>query len=246
MPSSLRRPSVVLVAAALAVVLCACQVRVEVAVDADVDGAGVVTVGLGLEQGALDRLGDPTAALQLDDLRQAGWAVTGPEGRDDGFTWFEASKAFADQDELALVLAEVGGPDGPVRDVAIAEGETDTSRTYRLTGTVDLSPGLGAYADPELVSVLGEGTLASLVADVEAAEGRSVEEMFDVRVTATVGDEAQVLAPRLGDPPQALDVTEEVAKPTSILVWVVAGVAIAAALAALLVVARRRFRHVGR
>ena len=231
MPSSLRRPSVVLVAAALAVVLCACQVRVEVAVDADVDGAGVVTVGLGLDQGALDRLGDPTAALQLDALRQAGWAVTGPEGRDDGFTWFEASKAFADQDELALVLAEVGGPDGPVRDVAIAEGETDTSRTYRLTGTVDLSPGLGAYADPELVSVLGEGTLASLVADVEAAEGRSVEEMFDVRVT---------------DPPQALDVTEEVAKPTSILVWVVAGVAIAAALAALLVVARRRFRHVGR
>lgn len=234
------------VVAVLAVLLTACQVRVEVAVDADVDGSGVVRVGLGLDEGAQARLGDPMAALRLDDLRQAGWAVSGPEASDDGFTWFHATKPFADQAELALVLEEVAGTDGAVRGFELEEGETDSTRTYRLTGTVDLSSGLSAFADPELVASLGEGTLAGLVGSIEAAEGRPVEDMIDVRVTAQVGDEVQVLAPRLGSPPATVDVTEEVAKPTSVVVWMAAAAVGVVAVAVVLVLARRRFRAVGR
>jgi hypothetical protein len=220
----------------------ACEVRVDLRVAAQTDGSGTVTVAVGLDEEALARLGDPATQLRVDDLRQAGWQVTGPEQRDDGFTWVEASKAFATEEEMQLVVEEVTGPTGVLRDLAIEEGETDAARTYRLTGTVDLSGGLEAFADPQLAEALGGDSFGGVVQDVEAAEGRPVSEMIDVRVTASIGDEVQIVAPELGGPPQPIDVTEEVAKPVSVFLWVGMGAIVLGGLVGVLAVARRRFR----
>lgn len=229
--------------ALLLVATTACEVRVDVRVEAETDGSGVVTAAVGLDQGALDRLGDPATELRTDDLRQAGWAVTGPEQRDDGFTWVQASKAFATEEEMRLVVEEVTGPNGVLRDLAIEEGETDAADTYRLVGTVDLSAGLAAFADPSVAEALGGDPFGGLVQEVEAAEGRPVSEMIDVRVTASMGDEVQVLAPTLGGGPEQIDVTEEVPKPVSVFLWVGIGAMVLGGLLGVLVVARRRFRE---
>jgi hypothetical protein len=241
-PVAIRRPVTAVLAVLVVLLATACEVRVDVRIEAQTDGSGVVTVAVGLDQGALDRLGDPATQLRVDDLRQAGWGVTGPEQRDDGFTWVEASKAFATVEEMQLVVEEVTGPSGVLRDLAIEEGETDAADTYRLTGTVDLSAGLAAFADPAVAEALGGDAFGGVVQDLEAAEGRPVAEMIDVRVTASIGDEVQVLAPTLGGDPQQIDVTEEVPKPISLFLWLGIGAVVLGGLAGVLVVARRRFR----
>ena len=231
-------PAVAVVLALLVLAGCRVQARVDVAMATD--GSGTVTVAVGLDADALGRLGDPATALRTDDLVQAGWAVTGPEPDEAGVTWWRATKAFATPDELALVLAEVAGPEGPVRDLALTVGETSSTDTYRLTGTVDLSAGLAPYGDPALAEALGGDPFGGLVAAVEAEEGRPVSELVDVTVAVGIGDEVQVLSPRLGDPPQAVDVTEEVAKPTSRLLWLAAGALVVVLVGLLAVGARRR------
>lgn len=246
-PHALRRallgPAALLAALAL---LAGCQVQARVDVAMETDGSGTVTVAVGLDPDALARLDDPATDLRTADLTQAGWEVVGPEQDEEGTTWWRASKGFADPDGLALVLAEVAGPAGPLRDVALTEGETSSTRTYRLTGTVDLSAGLAPYSDPALAEALGGDPFGGLVAAVEAEEGRPVADMVDVTVAVAVGDEVQVLQPRLGDAPQAVDVTEEVAKPTSRLLWLGAGVVVVGLLGLLAVGARRRARAAGR
>lgn len=231
--------------AAIALVLVgvcsACELRADVRIEAQPDGTGVVTVATGFDDEALARLGDPASRLRLDDLRQAGWAVTGPERRDDGFTWVQASKAFTSVEDARLVVVEAVGDSAMVRDLDLVHSETDKADLYRMTGTVDLSRGLDAFADPGLADALGGDPFGGLLAQVEADEGRSVAEMVDVRVVASVGDQVQVLAPELGGAAQQIDVTKQVAKPTSVVVWVGLGVLVAGVLGAILLVARRRF-----
>ena len=221
--------------------LAACQVQVHVDVAAEVDGSGIVTVSIGLDEAALARLDDPEGALRTDDLVLAGWEVEGPLVDDVGVTWWRASKGFVDAEALDAVLVEVGGAEGPLRDFELTESESSSTRTYRLTGTLDVSQGLDPYADPELAAALGGDPYAGLLATIEAQEGRPMTEMVDVLLTARLGDEAQILAPTLLDPPLAVDVTEEVPKSSSRLLWLVAGAAVVGLVVVLAVAARRRF-----
>lgn len=239
--SSFVRMRAAVVALVVVVTCSACELRADVRIEAQPDGTGVVTVATGFDDEALARLGDPASRLRLDDLRQAGWAVSGPERRDDGFTWVQASKAFASVEEARLVVVEAVGDSAMVRDLDLVHSETDKADLYRMTGAVDLSRGLDAFADPGLADALGGDPFGGLLARVEAEEGRSVAEMVDVRVVASVGDQVQVLAPELGGPAQQIDVTKQVAKPTSVVVWIGLGTLVVAVLGAVLLVARRRF-----
>lgn len=218
-----------------------CQVRSQVAIDVETDGTGTVAVAVALDPGAVDRLGDPNTALRLSDLSQAGWTVTGPEELDDGFRQWTASKPFLSIDDLNRTLAEVAGPDGPIGPMALTVADESSSTSYRLTGAVDLSAGIDAFADPGLADALDGDPFGGQVAAVEAEEGRPVADMFEIAVTATIGEEGQVLPVRLGDPPATIDVTDEVPKPTNRLLWLGIGVLVVGGLVVALVAARRRF-----
>jgi len=225
----------------LVVVLTGCQVRAQVAIDVETDGTGSVLVAVSLDEAALARLGDPSTALRIDDLTQAGWTVTGPKVLDDGFSQWTAAKPFLSIDDLNQVLAEVVGPDGPIRDLALAVTDDDAATVSRLTGTVDLSAGIDAFADPDLALALDGDPFGGQIAAVEADEGRPVADMFEIVVTASIGDEGQVLPVRLGDPAVAIDVTETVNKPQSQWLWLGIGIVVVGGLVVALIAARRRF-----
>jgi hypothetical protein len=236
--------AVALAAALLVVAATGCRVRTEVGIDVAEDGSGVVTVAVGLDADAMARHPGLGSELRLDDLRDAGWEVTGPVGEDDGYTWVRATKAFATPADAGRVLAEVAGADGPFRDLAVTRATSFARTTYGFTGTVDLGGGLEAFGDAALAAALGGEPLGEDAAAIEARLGQPLEEAFTFRVAlrlpgsvtetnATVEEGGAVVwSPRLGEAAAVeLQAASEVRRTSTVVLTVVAAVALLAAVA---------------
>jgi hypothetical protein len=171
--------------------LTGCQVTLTAGIDARPDGSGSIRAGLGLDDAALREVGDLASELRLDDLRQAGWEVTGPRKEEnDGLTWVRLSKRFVDEAHAASVAAELSGPDGPFRDFKLERSRSFLKTTMRFTGLVDLSRGLTGLSDAALQERLGGYDLRL---DRPEADVR-------VRVEARLpGRDRIAWEPRLGD-----------------------------------------------
>ncbi|HEX8582652.1 MAG TPA: hypothetical protein VF640_10000 [Acidimicrobiales bacterium] len=169
-----------LLALAVLVVLAAsaCHTDVRVRVDVEDDGSGAVSVAVGLDAEALSRIPDLADQLRVDDLARAGWTVTGPAEEEDGRTWVRATKPFADPDEMADVMAEVAGTNGPFLDFSASVDRSLARSKVEARGTVDLSGGLEAFADPQVTQRLGGlpfgQDLAGLLGDTPPADAVTV------------------------------------------------------------------------
>ncbi len=148
----------------------ACQITLATGVEAERDGSGWIRAGLGLDGEALRELGDPAQELRLDDLRQAGWEVIGPEEENDGLTWVRVAKRFTTPDEAGRVATELSGPEGPFRDFRLERSRTFFKTRTSFRGLVDLSRGLGGLSDAALQEKLagyelglGPGTIGDRV-----------------------------------------------------------------------------------
>src|SRR4029078_12525611 len=103
-----------------------------------------------LERGAVRRAGDLARQIRLGDLTAAGWEVGKAQRGPDGLTWLRASKRFASMAELNAALAELTGETAMFRDFRLAEEGAGTAVAHHLTGTVDATRGIGAFADAQL------------------------------------------------------------------------------------------------
>ena len=147
--------------------------------------------GLGLDDDALRQLGDPAKELRLDDLRQAGWEVTGPLREADSLTWVRASKRFATPEEAARVAAELSGQEGPFRDFKLERSRSFFKTRTSFSGLVDLSEGLAGLNDPALQEKLGGAQLG--------LDPAALGEKVRVRVEARLPGDVKTWEPRLGE-----------------------------------------------
>lgn len=227
---TLRRVTTGLAALLVVMATGGCQVVLSTGVEVARDGSGVVRAAVGLDDEALRELGDPSAELRLDDLRQAGWEVAPPSREADGLTWVRLAKPFADPDQAAGVAAELSGPAGPFRQFRVERRRTLLRTTTTFEGLVDLTAGLAGLADEGLADVLG--------ADAPALDPSALAD-HDVRVRVEArlpGEPPRVWEPALGEELR-LSATSDV-----LHVRLIGGAAVAAALAAaaLMLVVRRR------
>ena len=88
-------------------VLAACRAEAAVDVTVRADGSGKVTVAVGLDDEAVERVGDLDKELHSEDLVAAGWVVSKPVKRGE-LTWVAASKPFHSPTDLQRVVGEVG------------------------------------------------------------------------------------------------------------------------------------------
>lgn len=220
-----------------------CQATLAAGVDARPDGSGTVRAGLGLDADALREVGDLAAVLRVDDLRQAGWKVQGPEEEDDGLTWVRASKPFADPAEAERALAQLSGPGGPFRDFRLTRSGSLLRTRTAFTGTVDLTGGVAGLADPELVErVGGEPVVDSLGGGVRVEVSAGLPGKIRSNAPTTSGGRA-VWTPEMGSQ-LTLQADAELRRLAPIAYGVAA---VLAALGGLvLVVRRRRGRDAGR
>jgi hypothetical protein len=174
-----RRLGRVGLAAVVLLALAGCEVRTELNVTVEEDGSGVLELALGLDEDALSRRPDVLDDLDLSDLTDTGWEVTGPAEESDGITWLRAAHRFETPDELGSLVEDVAGADGPFRDFRVTRDDESTESRYRFEGTVDFTAGAGAMAaDPELAEALD----AEPVELIEQRLGAAIDEMVEVQV----------------------------------------------------------------
>jgi hypothetical protein len=205
-----------------------------------------VQAGVGLDADALAKVGDLAGALEVDDLRQSGWKVVGPEKEDDGFTWVRASKPFSGPAQAERVLAELSGPNGPFRDMRLSQTRSFFHTQTKFSGTADLSGGLSGFLDPDLQQRLGDGGPLDLDA-LSRRDGSAAADVVQVEVVADLpgsirsDGEAADGGARWVIAPGGTVVMEASAEATNLLPWLPAiGACVAAAAAVVLVLVRRR------
>ena len=135
-----------------------------VTVDAGSHGQGSVGVTLTLDQAAVEAIGGEsalTAQLRDADLVAAGWTVTGPASGPGSRTVITATHPYTTLTEAGQLVADVAGsgPESkrPFR-VALVHRSSFWHVYTDLSGSVDLTCGLGCFGDSGLESSLGSST----------------------------------------------------------------------------------------
>ena len=182
-----RRPLRALVLLALVVLVAAgCRVQIETRIDVGLDGKGTITQGIGFDDAALKRVGDPSRALRADDLVKAGWEIDAAT-REGDLTWIRVHHSFATPEEGTALLAQLSGPDGPYREMLIARSDGFFSTSVKVTGEVDTTAGLSMFGDPQLATALGGDASGGLLAKIQAEENAPPESMVGLELVVTAG-----------------------------------------------------------
>ncbi|HMC38622.1 MAG TPA: hypothetical protein VKI19_03105 [Acidimicrobiales bacterium] len=143
-------------AAVLLAAATGCGVATHVSVSADRSGHGSVAVSVSLDAAAVDTVGGLArlrSEVAVDDLRRAGWTVTGPAAMGSGGAQVTATHPFGSFAEAGQLLAQVAGP-GRFNLVMTAH-HTFWRTSYRLTGDVDLRCGIDCFGDQALKAATG-------------------------------------------------------------------------------------------
>ena len=172
-----------------------CQLRINVAVDVNDDGSGVIRVAVGLDDDAVSRVPDLANQLELGDLVEAGWDISGPALESDGYTWIRASKRFATPEQATSIMEEISGPEGPFRDFRVERRDGFLKSTYDFTGTIDLSAGVEGFSDDALRERLDGTSFGVDPAEIEEMAQAALDEIFVFRVAALLPGEVESNAP---------------------------------------------------
>ena len=161
-----------------------CQTDASVIVDLHANGSGVVRVQVVLDAQAVGKVGDLSEILSVDDLKKAGWTLTGPgqanrvvreagalavgggatstPGYPAGSVGIVLSRRFANVGQANMILASLSGPKGPLSNVHLTRSTSFSATKLSATGTVDLSNGFETFGDAPLSKALGGRSLTEV------------------------------------------------------------------------------------
>ena len=181
-----RLPRVLAFFALIVVIAAGCRVQIETKIEVGLDGKGTITQGIGFDDAALKRVGDPARALRADDLVKAGWVVDATSKEGD-LTWIRVHHSFTTPEEGTALLAQLSGPDGPYRDMLIKRSDGLLSTSVKVTGQIDTTAGLQMFGDEQLATTLGGDASGGLLAKIEAEEKAPPASMVDLDLVVTAG-----------------------------------------------------------
>lgn len=160
LPAVIRRACLIAAAIGLIVSMGACRVDVAIDVDVNSDGSGTLTADLTLDREAVKALaGDVEERLEVDDLREAGWSVViaGVKSAEvkSGGARVTARRSFAGPVQLATLVRELSGEQGPLREVSLERDRSILRGRYRFKAAVDLRGAeTGIAGDSQLAATL--------------------------------------------------------------------------------------------
>lgn len=170
-----------------------CQVQLSTTVKVDGNGKGTITQGIGFDDAALKRVGDPARAVRASDLEAAGWAID-PVVKEGDLTWLRVHQDFSSPTEANALLAQLSGPDGPYRDLSIQREDGIFTNTVKVSGEIDTSAGLAAFGDQALTVALGGDPSGGVLKTIEAEEQRPPAEMVGFALTVDVAGKTRTFA----------------------------------------------------
>jgi hypothetical protein len=193
--SAPRRVTALAAVLLVVVALSGCQVNTSIAVRAEANGHGTVSVRVTLDQAAVQALGGSSAlASQLDvtDLQEAGWIVSGPSPGPNSSTVISASHVFSSPAEASQLVADLAGS-GPASSrpfqLSISRRSSFWHVYTDLSGKVNLTCGLNCFGDSGLKAALGSPTgfnPAPLIAQSHQAPGQVFSFALNARLPGSV------------------------------------------------------------
>jgi len=140
-------------------VLAGCKVDASVEVRVKDDGSGVVRLTVVADAEAVRAVESGGVALEqavrLSDLEGAGWQVEPWVRAEDGSATLVLVNRFANVSEVAQILADISGTEGPLRSVRASRERGLLSTEYQVKGRADLlNVKTGVPADEELLQSL--------------------------------------------------------------------------------------------
>src|ERR1700730_6997062 len=153
----MRRLLLVVVAACL--LLAGCKVDTTLTIDVHDNGGGSVRIRVALDADAVQNAqaggGRLEDRVRRGDLQAAGGALSPWRRAPDGSATVSLRKDFANAGELAGVVSELSGKDGPLRGVSLERSRGLLSTDYKVKGEADLSRlTAGVANDPDVVAQL--------------------------------------------------------------------------------------------
>lgn len=190
--TSLRtRLTAILAAIACAVVLSSCRVDSVVSIVVERDGSGSLELLLTADNDIVNQAPRLSTDLDFADMVAAGWTVTGPESTDDGGLRVLLSHAFDNETQASALLTQINGNRGPFRDVRITREGKSRDSVWKLTGRLEVTGGLQAFADDQLLQVVGatpyEETVKEAGLDLGKALSLQVNVTLPGKVQSTTG-----------------------------------------------------------
>ena len=185
-----------LVVVVVCVLLAGCKVDTTLTIDVHDDGSGSVRVRVALDADAVQNAqaggGTLEDRVRLGDLEAAGWTVTPWRRAPDGSATVSLRKNFANAGELAGVIAELSGKDGPLQGVTLERNRGFLSTEYKIKGDADLSRLTAGIADdPEVVAQL-TGQRVDL-AQIDQRLAQQINDAFRLRIRVVLpGGETEV------------------------------------------------------
>lgn len=149
---------VVVVIGALA--LCSCQVNTVVTIDVAQSGAGSITVNLIADSQVVAATPNLADDLRFDDIKAAGWVVTRPNKTVDGGLQVSLTHTFDNAEQAGVLLDQLSGEYGPFKQMSLTRSGKDTDSTFKLDGVLQVDGGLNAFADSQMLKIIGGAPFA--------------------------------------------------------------------------------------
>ncbi len=172
-------------AALLVLVLSACRVQISSDIAVTENGSGQVTVAVVADAATLRAAPELVESLQLDDLRDAGWTATVQNPTADGGASVTLVHSFNTPNEATVLLTELSGPSGPLRELVLERTGSPNDSTFLFTGVGGLPDGTSGFADSEALVTLGAAPFAATI----EALGVPLSEVLEVNVRLTLPGE---------------------------------------------------------
>ena len=143
------------IATCLGALLSACQVETNVTVDIGRDGSGKITIVAIADKDIMNEVPDLAEDLNFSDLDEA-WLIDGPSKTDSGGLRVQISHDFNTPTEATKLLSALNGDKGPFKDLALTRTGSANKSTFNLSGTLEVNGGLSAFADAEIMKLIGD------------------------------------------------------------------------------------------
>ncbi len=190
--TSLRtRLTAILAAVVCVFALSSCRVDSVVSIVVERDGSGSLSVLVTADNDIVNQVPRLSTDLDFSDMVTAGWTVTGPESTDDGGLRVLLSHPFDNESQASALLTQINGNRGPFRDVRITREGKSRDSVWKLTGRLEVTGGLQAFADDQLLQVVGatpyEETVKEAGLDLGKAISLQVNATLPGKVQSTTG-----------------------------------------------------------
>lgn len=150
-----RRLGQVAAVAALLLLVAGCRVDVTLDVAVKPDGSGTITLTAVADKAVVDEAQGLANDLRLNDAKNAGWTVAGPDATEEGGLRVVLTHPFRTVQEATAILKTINGDAGPLHDTGIGRTLQDGRATFSLAGTLRIDGDLAAFADVPLMNAAG-------------------------------------------------------------------------------------------